>query len=71
MRLNFLLVALACTLILVAVAVYIFCFAFKTVQITEWTNMGVFCAGIAAVITGLAWQKVQQKKVENGTPKKE
>jgi len=65
MRLNLLLVAGACTIILLCVAVYIILMAVKEIQITEWSGMGVFCFGIAGVVTGVSYTKALQKKAEN------
>ena len=32
----------------------------------EWTSMSVFAIGMAGVLTGVGWNKTQQKKLENG-----
>ena len=64
MRLNLLLAAGSCTIILLCVALYIVVKAFQDIEITQWTEMGIFCGGVAAVITGAAWMKQRQKKDE-------
>ena len=69
MRLNFLLVSIACVIILIAVAVYIVIQAVNKNIGLDWTGMGIFCTGVAAVVTGSAWMKQRQKKdeIKNGT----
>lgn len=66
MRLNMLLVAGACTIILLCVAAYIILLAIKGTEITQWSGMGIFCLGIAGIVTGVSWTKALQKKSENG-----
>ena len=68
MRLNLLLASGSCTVILLCVALYIVVKAFKDIEITQWTEMGIFCTGVATVITGAAWMKQRQKKdeIKNG-----
>lgn len=66
MRLYFILTGMGAILNMVAVAIYIIRRAWMDVGVTGWTEMGIFFVGVASVLTGVAWQKVQQKKVENG-----
>lgn len=69
MRLNMLLVGSASVVILLSVAAYIIVMAIKGIEITQWSGMGVFCIGMATVVTGVTYTKALQKKHENGEPK--
>lgn len=69
MRLSLLLTIIACFVLLLSVAGYIIVSAVKSVEITQWQNMGIFCLGIAGVVTGATYTKALQKKSENSEPK--
>ena len=64
MRLGFILTILGGLGIMMSVAHYIDTFAHKGVEITHWTDMGVFLVGVGSIMTGAAWMKERQKKVE-------
>ena len=65
-RLNMLLIAGTCVILLLAVAVYIIVLAVKGTEITQWSGMGVFCLGVAGIVTVVSYTKALQKKSENG-----
>lgn len=60
------LIGLACVVILLSVAAYIIIKATQDIEITQWSGMGVFCLGIAGIVTGVTYTKALQKKHENG-----
>ena len=66
MRLNMLLATGACVILLLSVAAYIIIQAANKNIGLDWTGMGVFCLGIAGVVTGVSYTKAMQKKSENG-----
>ena len=66
MRLNMLLITVTSVILLLSVAAYIVLAAIKGVEITQWQNMGVFCLGVAGIVTGVSYTKALQKKSENG-----
>ena len=49
---------------MMSAAIYIIVAAFKGTEQPDWTAIGVFAIGIAGIITGVGWNKVNQKKVE-------
>jgi len=64
MRLGFMMVILAGFICFLAVAVNIILFSIRNIEITQWGNMGVFLLCVGGAMTGLAWKKADQKKVE-------
>ena len=53
---------------MISAAIYIVVSAFNSlVEQPEWTAIGIFAIGIAGIITGAGYNKVQQKKVEKST----
>lgn len=66
MRLNMLLITIACFILLLSVAAYIIIASIKGTEITQWQNIGVFCLGVAGIVTGVSYTKALQKKSENG-----
>lgn len=71
MRLNMLLATGASVILLLSVAAYIIIHAVKGNFGLDWTGMGVFCLGIAGVLTGVSYTKALQKKAENGNAKQD
>ena len=69
MRVNVTLVGIGCFLILCAVAFHIIWFSFKMKTDIYWPQIAILLGGIATLMTGVLWQKTEQKKVEvNQTP---
>ena len=66
MRLNMLLATGACVILLLSVAAYIIIQAANKNIGLDWTGMGMFCLGIAGVVTEVSYTKAMQKKSENG-----
>ncbi len=64
MRLGFITVIAAGFLCFLAVVINIIIFSIKGIEITQWSDMGIFLLCIGGAMTGLAWSKVQQKKLE-------
>ena len=64
MRLGFVMAFIGGLYILIMVGRYIKMFADKTVELNNWTEMGLFVAGVGAMMTGVAYMKVAQKKTE-------
>jgi len=69
MRVGYLLVMIACVIILLSLPAYIVILAIKGIQITAWSEMGIFATGIAAIVTGAGWVKAKQKKIEASNEK--
>jgi hypothetical protein len=65
MRLGFIMQSIGVFLITLSISFYVCKFALIGKEINNWESMGVFLLGIASIYTGAAWQKTQQKKVEN------
>jgi uncharacterized membrane protein len=65
MRFTLILTVVGAFLLMVAAAVYIVAAALvSTIAEPSWTEIGIFGVGIASIITGVGYNKVQQKKVE-------
>ena len=68
MRFTFILVVVGAFILMISAAIYIVVSAFNSlVEQPEWTAIGIFAIGIAGIITGAGYNKVQQKKVEKST----
>jgi len=63
MRMNLILASASSAVVLLAVAAYIIIAAIKETS-PAWTEMGVFAAGIAAILTGVSYSKAKQKETE-------
>ena len=65
MRFSLILVVIGAFILMLAAAIYIVASALNP-QIPEpqWAAIGAYAIGIAGIVTGLGWTKVQQKKVE-------
>jgi len=52
--------------VFIAILGLVFHIVMKTVggQAIEWASIGVFMAGLAALITGSGWNKTKQKEIE-------
>ena len=64
MRLGFVMAFIGGLYILIMVGRYIKMFADKTVELNNWTEMGLFVTGVGVMMTGVAYMKVAQKKTE-------
>lgn len=63
-RFHLVLGAIGAFLNMLAVAFYIVKRAYIPEGVTGWTEMGLFLAGVASILTGLAWGKYKQKQIE-------
>ena len=63
MRFNLVLAAIGAFIIMLCLGAYIIIAAFKGTA-PDWSTMGVFAAGIAAILTGVGYTKYKQKEVE-------
>lgn len=70
MRLGFILTIAGGLWIMISVARYIMAFANKSIELNNWTDMGIFLVGVGSIMTGVAWMKERQKKVEVDAEKK-
>ena len=63
MRFNLVITSLAIFITFISIAFHI---VMKTIDGLEpdWATMGVFAGGIAAVLTGVGWNKTKQKEIE-------
>ena len=64
-RLALILLTYSIVLILLSMSAYILILGINKIEITKWAEMGIFATGLATIVTGIAWNKVQQKKIEN------
>jgi hypothetical protein len=64
MRVSHFIISISVVIVIISVALYILKFASKGVEITHWSEMGIFILGIAGVATGTAMAKAVQKKDE-------
>ena len=64
MRVNVTLMGIGCLLILAAIAFHIVWFSFKEKSDIHWAEIAIALGGIASLMTGVLWQKKEQKKVE-------
>ena len=65
MRFTFILVVIGAFLLMLAAATYIVVAALNSaIPEPSWTEIGIFAIGVAGIITGVGYNKVQQKKVE-------
>jgi hypothetical protein len=65
MRFVFVLISVGVFITLMALCLYITLAAIHKTVIKEWVEIGAFLTSLAAMITGIGWNKVQQKKLEN------
>lgn len=68
MRVNVTLIGIGCFLILAAIGFHIVWFSFKLQSNILWAQIAIALGGIATLMTGVLWQKTEQKKVENVSP---
>jgi uncharacterized membrane protein YidH (DUF202 family) len=68
-RFSLILTSIGIFILLLAAAFYIVVAAFSPeMEQPSWEAIGIFAVGIATVVTGIGYTKVQQKKVEmNGS----
>jgi len=66
MRFSLMMGTIGVFILMVAVATYIIIKGFQTGASLEgeWSQMGFFALGLATMLTGMGWTKVQQKKLE-------
>jgi hypothetical protein len=64
MRFSLVVISLAVCIVLLTVSFYI---VMKTLNGEEpdWSTLGVFAGGIAAIMTGVGWNKTRQKEIES------
>jgi len=67
MRVNVTLQGVGCFMILLAVAFHIVWYTLKKEPIL-WPQLSLLLGGIATLMTGVLWQKTEQKKVEIKDP---
>ena len=65
MRVNVTLIGVGCLMILLAIAFHIVWFTLKLNDKIYWPQISLALGGITTLMTGVLWQKVEQKKVEN------
>ena len=63
MRFSLVMTSLAIFVNFMAIAFYIIMKA-TCEEEPDWATMGVFAGGIAAVLTGVGWNKTKQKQIE-------
>jgi len=64
MRFVFILTAICVFLFMISLCLYIVISAIKGNQINDFAGISLVITSLAAMITGMGWNKVQQKKVE-------
>lgn len=63
MRFSLTIISITICVILLGVAAHIVIKTFNKEPI-DWTELGVFIAGLAALLTGSGWNKTKQKEIE-------
>lgn len=63
MRVSLFLLVIAAVIILLSIAFYIIVKGFEG-GVDNWSGMGVFVISVGGLITGISWQKKEQKKLE-------
>lgn len=63
MRFSLTIISVTICVILLGVAAHI---VIKTLnnELIDWTELGIFIAGLAALLTGSGWNKTKQKEIE-------
>jgi len=63
MRFSLTIISVTICIILLGVAGHI---VIKTLngEVIDWTELGIFIAGLAALLTGSGWNKTKQKEIE-------
>jgi energy-converting hydrogenase Eha subunit A len=63
MRFSFTIISIGIFIVLLGIVAHI---VYKTMggAPIEWTEMGVFIGGLAALLTGSGWNKTRQKAIE-------
>ena len=68
MRFSLVITTIGVFIVLVAVSFYIVVQTLNKEANVEWASMSVFFGGLAAILTGVGWNKVKQKETEtNGS----
>ncbi len=63
MRFSLTIISITICVILLGVAAHILIYTLGGEPI-EWTELGIFIAGLAALLTGSGWNKTKQKEIE-------
>jgi hypothetical protein len=63
MRFSLTIISITICVVLLGVAAYIVLKAINGEE-PQWSEMGVFIAGLAALLTGSGWNKAKQKETE-------
>ena len=63
MRFSLTIISVAISVVLIGIVIYIILKAFRGEE-PEWSGLGIFVAGLAALLTGSGWNKTKQKEIE-------
>lgn len=63
MRFSLVLTSIGVFIVLMTVCFYIIMLTIHKEPI-QWSNMSVFFGGVAAILTGVGWNKTKQKELE-------
>jgi hypothetical protein len=63
MRFSLTVISISICIVLLAISVHIVIKAVAGIE-PQWSEMGIFIAGLAALLTGSGWNKTKQKEIE-------
>ena len=63
MRFSLTIISVAIAIAILGIVAYVLILTVKE-QSVDWTGLGLFVAGLAALLTGSGWNKTKQKEIE-------
>jgi protein-S-isoprenylcysteine O-methyltransferase Ste14 len=63
MRFSLTIISISVALAIIGIMVHVVIQTFKG-ETVEWSGIGIFVGGLAALLTGSGWNKTKQKEIE-------
>ena len=63
MRFSLTIISIAISIAILGIVVYVILITLEGKPV-DWTGLGLFVAGLAALLTGSGWNKTKQKEIE-------
>ena len=63
MRFSLTIISISISIAVLGIVAYVLILTIKGESV-DWTGLGVFVAGLAALLTGSGWNKTKQKEIE-------
>lgn len=63
MRFSLTIISIAIAIAILGIVVYVILITLEGKPV-DWTGLGLFVAGLAALLTGSGWNKTKQKEIE-------